>query len=154
MAFLRSKQCLIYFIIFFLFIFLISGPIACVKTNKKQEVRVEKKDIDELLADDQELLQLLADSGSNMETIHTIEYHFVAFEEEDALKLSSWAIDRGYRVSDITCDTYFENSYYYLNISVSMLPVFENISEYSIKMLKISYNYNCEYLGWSCEIIK
>ena len=131
-----------------LFSFLFGSSQASTASESKEEhsIRLEK---------DREVLQALANAGSNLTKPHEIEFHFVGYEEGKILAVAEEGKKMGYRVSKIgSLEDKKGRKYWYFDLIQDVVPSEKNIFSRSEAMTALGKKHNVEFDGWGCLVVK
>jgi regulator of RNase E activity RraB len=142
--------------IFLIFIQLFSffGPASVfaasnIASNETKEERAAR------IHNDRDVLNSLANSGSNLKKLHEIEFHFVSYYKAKITAVAEEGKKMGYRISKIDAlNDKQARKYWYFDLIRSVVPSEKNIFSHTEIMTNLAKKHAVEFDGWGCLIVK
>ena len=100
------------------------------------------------------VIAALETNGANMSKPHLIEHHFITLSKDNGLELLKRGKENGFEVSELTEGQWQGERYNYFDLIKPTVPIIENIFPDTSQMLHLAVEFDCEYDGWGCELLK
>lgn len=118
-------------------------------TTETKEERITR------LKADRDVLESLANAGSNLKKLHEIEFHFVSYDNAKITAVAEEGKKMGYRVSKIdTLNDEHARQYWYFDLIQTVVPSEKNIFAHTEIMTNLAKKHAVEFDGWGCLIVK